>query len=137
MSENSRRCTMGSRDPSNRAICGILNLSGSVTAVSVYPSSMSGMDFTPWDFLNSFSSLFSFNAVGATSNSKGESGRLVGVLDSWGKIGAEPTPLECPYLPGHLVFLRVSEPLVGEELDAKQRLCFAVAAWGLAQLAGP
>ncbi|KAF5933878.1 hypothetical protein HYC85_030049 [Camellia sinensis] len=79
MSENSRRCTMGSPDPSNRSIYGILNLSDSVTAVSVYPSSMFGMDFTPWDFLNSFSSLFSFSAVGSTSNSKEESGRLVGI----------------------------------------------------------
>ena len=73
---------MGSPDPSKRSIYGILNLSGSVTAALVHPFSMSGMDFTPWDFLNNFSSLLNFNAVGSTSNSEGESGRVVGVLDS-------------------------------------------------------
>ena len=86
MSENKPKCTIGSPDLSKQSICGILNQSGRVTAESVYPSSISGMDFTPWDFLNNFSSLLNFNAVGSVSNSKGESGRLVGVLDNWGWI---------------------------------------------------
>ena len=43
--------------------------------------------------------------------------------------GAELAPLEGRYPlghSGHSAFLRVSEPLVGEELVAKQMLCIAV-----------
>ena len=71
--ENNRRWTIKSPEPSNRSICGILNLSSNVTAESVKPSSVSGIEFTPYARLKSFSSLLTFSTVRSTSNSNSAS----------------------------------------------------------------
>ena len=87
------------------------------------------MDFTPWDFLNNFSSLLNFNAVWSTSNSKGESGGLIGALDSWGKIGGGAGPVGMSVPSWTFGISPGIGSTGGGELDAKQMLRFAVAIW--------
>ena len=91
------------------------------------------MDLTPWDFLNIFSSLLSVSAVGSISNSKGESGTLIGVgaLDSCGGIGGGAGPVGMPVSSWIFWTFGVSpgsRTLVGEELGVKLMLRLAAVA---------